>query len=427
MIRLALLKIISGSVLSQLIMLCALPFLTRLYTPEDFSILAFYVAALAPIIVISSLRYDVAIPIPDNSNDSDELLKLSIIITSLMSLISLIVIIILMTHGTKLHVISSSLFVLPLGILFGGLFNIFQYYCIRNKEFGLISNVKVSQAIIAVIVQVVLALIFGAHAEFLIIGHSVFVGAGVIYLLVKKHQVHPELLVIYDNLKLLKTAKKYKDFPKYSTFDSLVNSLGTQLPIIIIGFLAGGSEIGFILLAMKLLGTPVSLISGAVGQVFYSSAREHIQAGTLQSFSIKFLIPLLFASILMILLFSSYSGLMIDLMLGSEWNRVAEIIELFVFWYAVQLVSSPFSMIMHIQGKQRQLLALTIFGFLARIIPLFLISYFNLDVEYVFALSIFSFFFYLLCFYVFMRTIDFDKKIIVLVCSVFLILFQVYR
>lgn len=56
--------LMGGTASAQLLMVLAAPFLTRLYKPEDFGVLAVYTGLLALLAVIASLRYQLAIPLP---------------------------------------------------------------------------------------------------------------------------------------------------------------------------------------------------------------------------------------------------------------------------------------------------------------------------------------------------------------------------
>ena len=60
----------SGSAGAQLLLVLAAPILTRLYTPEDFGLLAIYTSLLALAGVISSLRYELAIPLPKEDEEA---------------------------------------------------------------------------------------------------------------------------------------------------------------------------------------------------------------------------------------------------------------------------------------------------------------------------------------------------------------------
>ena len=62
--RLKVLQVAGGTAMAQGLLVLASPVLTRLYTPADFGVLVVYVAMLAILVILASLRYEYALPIP---------------------------------------------------------------------------------------------------------------------------------------------------------------------------------------------------------------------------------------------------------------------------------------------------------------------------------------------------------------------------
>ena len=59
----------SGTAMAQLLLALAMPVLTRLYTPTDYGSLAVYASTLTVLLVLASLRYEVAIPLAGGRSD----------------------------------------------------------------------------------------------------------------------------------------------------------------------------------------------------------------------------------------------------------------------------------------------------------------------------------------------------------------------
>lgn len=72
-------NLLSGNAAAQLVFLASTPILTRLYTPEDFSDLAVYVALIVIGLSLSCLKLAVAIPLAKTTIDKKNLLFLSCI------------------------------------------------------------------------------------------------------------------------------------------------------------------------------------------------------------------------------------------------------------------------------------------------------------------------------------------------------------
>ena len=71
-------KVFSGTFLAQLITIGISPVLTRIYSPQDFSNLALYLSVVSIITVITTLKYDKAIILPE---DDKKALSLVVIAT----------------------------------------------------------------------------------------------------------------------------------------------------------------------------------------------------------------------------------------------------------------------------------------------------------------------------------------------------------
>ncbi len=64
------LRLMTGTVGGRLIALAAMPLVTRLYSPQDFALLAVYLATVSLIGAIACLRFDVAIPVAQDDGDA---------------------------------------------------------------------------------------------------------------------------------------------------------------------------------------------------------------------------------------------------------------------------------------------------------------------------------------------------------------------
>ena len=64
------LTLMTGTTIAQAIPVAITPILTRLYTPEDFGLLAVFVAFSTILGSISSGRYELAIMLPENDEDA---------------------------------------------------------------------------------------------------------------------------------------------------------------------------------------------------------------------------------------------------------------------------------------------------------------------------------------------------------------------
>ncbi|SVD81723.1 uncharacterized protein METZ01_LOCUS434577, partial [marine metagenome] len=94
------LTLVTGTTIAQAIPIAISPILTRIYTPEDFGVLALFISITTILGTIANGRYELAIVLPKRDNNALELTALSIIITIGFSL--LLVILVILFHDSLL-------------------------------------------------------------------------------------------------------------------------------------------------------------------------------------------------------------------------------------------------------------------------------------------------------------------------------------
>lgn len=389
--------LVGGTAFAQLITIAILPILTRLYTPNEFSILAIYTALLSLITPIACLRFQIAIPLPKSNEKGRALLKLSLLSVCLVNFMLILLIYIAMdwiNHITQ-NRLENYLWLLPVGVMLSGVYSAFQYWETRQKNFKIISKTRINQAISGSLTQVGLGF-WGVGVVGLLIGQLLNVGAG-IWTLIKSFFNVP--YTKNETIKLNQLIREYQDFPKYSTFEALANSATVQVPILLVAVYVVGSEVGFIMLAIRLLAAPMGLIGGAISQVYLSEAPVQYHQGNLKAFTyktIKILIKIGAPPLVLIGLLSPY---LIGFIFGESWGRTGELIAWMTPWFLMQFITSPISMILHIKNQQKIALILQIVGLIIRAGGVFFASiYFSKYIGEVFALT--GFIFYLLYFFI---------------------------
>lgn len=378
-----------GTAISQLIAIAVLPLLTRLYSPEDFSVLAVYISILALVTVISCLRFEIAIPIPKKIMQAKELLALSIISVLF---VNVVVSILILVFSDKLHAITQDrlrgyLWLIPIGGVLAGLYAAFQYWSTREKNFVLISKTRMTQAIGGASTQLGLGYL-GVTPLGLLLGQLINVGAGVFGLIKSFYLKNGVPYKDISVAELKSTLREYEKFPKYSTFEALSNSAGIQVPILLIAAYAAGPEVGFLMLAIRLLSAPMGLLGGAVGQVYLSEAPAHFQNGTLKEFTKKTIWTLAKIGAPPIFLVAIAAPLLVPIIFGGDWARTGVLITWMAPWFFAQFITSPVSMSLHITGNQKAAFGLQVFGLLLRagLVILFAL-YLNAWVSEIYAVS----------------------------------------
>jgi|26BtaG_2_1085354.scaffolds.fasta_scaffold00671_2 O-antigen/teichoic acid export membrane protein len=367
-----------GTAFAQIIAVIVLPIITRLYSPEDFALFAVYASILSILAVAICLRFEIAIPLPEKDEDA-----LSLVILALLSNVGLTLLIavsILLFQDSILDIIKQPqlapfIWFIPIGVFFAGLYNALQYWTTRKKQFTTIAKTRMTQSIASSSVQIGSgAFSFGAFG--LILGHVINSSTGIIRLFISFRKETKELLNTISIPKLKKNWKRYDKFPKYSTFESLANVGAMQLPVIIIAAVALGPEAGYLMLAMKVMAIPMSLIGGAMAQVYLAHAPEYYNRGSLREYTVQTIKQIAKIAVIPIISIGVVAPFIFPVVFGESWVKAGYMVLWMIPWFVMQILSSPVSMSLHITGNQRIALMLQIAGLIIRVGFLSLISMF---------------------------------------------------
>jgi O-antigen/teichoic acid export membrane protein len=368
----------AGTALAQLIMMLALPVLTRLYSPDDFNLLAAYASILGLLTVASCLRYNIAIPLPHDNATALNLLLLSL--ASGAGLAFLVAIPVLLAPAeTSLLIgqpsLKAFLWLLPIGLFFAAAYDAMQYWAMRQSRFGLVAQTRVTRAVGGVGFQ----LGAGAAASGpggLLIGHMLLSGLGFFGLARSFWQSDRAELKHATSLTLRATAYEYRKFPLYSVPESLANTAGLEIPILIIAAAAMGPEAGFLMLALRVVSMPMTLVGTSVAQVYLTEAAERYRAGNLAALTRRTMWAMFRTGAPLLLLASIVSPALFPLIFGDPWYRAG----VMVVWIApmclLQFIASPVIGVLHVTGRLRLAMAIQFVGALMRIAAVLLALWF---------------------------------------------------
>jgi O-antigen/teichoic acid export membrane protein len=160
--------LVGGTALAHGITALALPILSRLYSPADFSMLAVVTSLLSIISVGACLRFDVAVAMPDRDKDAFSLLALSLLCSFTLALFLLLISLLFseqISAWFNQSKLSNYLWLIPLGVFFAGCYSATQSWLIRKKEFPMIARNRIVQSAAAAGTQLGLGTVgFGTQA-----------------------------------------------------------------------------------------------------------------------------------------------------------------------------------------------------------------------------------------------------------------------
>jgi O-antigen/teichoic acid export membrane protein len=367
-----------GTALAQAITLLALPVLTRLYSADEFGVLGVFTAILGILLVIACFRYEIAVPLPEDDVDAANLAGVAIVGVLLTCLSTTILVAVFgksFAASTDQENLQNYLWLLPIAVGVGGIYSVFQYWAIRKKAYKRIARTRLEQAIGGSGTQLIMGLV-SSGAVGLIIGQIVHGGAGAAGLARRAYSEDKRSIGAVSIRGMREEAARYVRFPKFSMLEALANTTASNIPLILIAGMVAGAEVGYLLLAIRVLQAPMGLIGSSVGQVFYSHAVDAERENRLAAFTRETISKLALTSVLPILLLAVAAPPTFGLVFGDGWERAGVLVAWMAPSFFFQFLSSPVSMTLHILGRQDIALLLQCFGAIARIGAVILFPHF---------------------------------------------------
>ena len=360
-----------GTAVGQAVTVLASPLLTRLYTPEDFGLLAVFASLLMTLGVVASLRYQLAIPLPEEDQAAAHLVVVSLLAVTGMALLCLIAVIFfrhLLASLVETPALANYLWLLPPGLFLLGTYQVFNYWAIRKKAFTVIARTKLAQSLSMVAVQI------GGYTigpVSLLLGQIAGQAAGSSSLGALIFRKHLKLFGKMEARNVFWYAKRYKRFPIFSSWAGAFNSAGAQLPPLLFAALFNPAAAGLYMLAHRVLSLPMTLVGRAVGQVFFSSGAEANRNGRLGQ--MVYTLHSRLSQIAMppaLFLFITGPDLF-ALVFGEKWRMAGEAARWLSPMLYIQFIVAPLSQVNAILEKQVHGLFLQGLLFFTRTIAIF--------------------------------------------------------
>ena len=365
----AITHLISGNIIAQIVIFAALPVITRLYSPEEMSLLALYVAVLTMVAVVTCLRLEIAIPIPKSDSVAANLAALAVISSLVIAVFTCMLLILVWVVDFQYltgHALWRYAWLFPVGSLFVGLYATAQFWSTRMARYSLLGRTKVYQALVGSATQIIAGLMSIVPLG-LLLGHLLMSGAGFfsLFRMAWKNERHLVPEVSWARMK--NAFAEYKNFPKFSIIEGLATNGAQQVTIILIAVFSVGAEVGFFFLAVRALNAPITLVTNAVSQVYYQRAPEHFRKGTLRQFTRKSLGAIAVVFLPPMLLLGYFSQPIFTFAFGEEWSRSGEMVVTLMPMLILSLFSASIGMVMNVTGQQLQMMQLKLLGFALRV------------------------------------------------------------
>lgn len=333
---------------------------TWIYTPESIGVYAFLTTVPLMFIAVPSLRYDIAIVVEKDERKALALVKLSAILALVSSLV------VTLFYAGYIWFFCREyrqyLYVLPFAflIVFGhGVNNLLNAYNNRCDDYGMISRKFVVCSAVQRLGMVAAGVlcVFVLRMPWLSVLAMIAPYSLGLFVGVKK-QAAP-LLAKKDELRsftvaeMKEVAKIHRNQPLFSAPALFINSFSYSSITLIIEKLYDTTVIAYYSISNRVLGMPISLISGNVAKVFIAdAAKEYAKTGGFQKafkksfgFLLALAIPMFFAMYFL-------APLVCGWILGDDWEVAGEYIKILSMMFAFRLIGTSLSQVLTVCNKQ---------------------------------------------------------------------------
>ncbi|MAZ54324.1 MAG: hypothetical protein CMP55_00760 [Flavobacteriales bacterium] len=338
------LTLFKGSVLAQLIPLIISPFITRLYTPKELGVLAIFSSISVILGSVVNGRYEQALVLVKTEKEANHLTLLSLFISLIVSLFLFIFFIFFTPHILDFFNepdLAFWIYLVPIVVFSIGAYNTLNYYELRKKNFKKISNSEIYRSASFAAIQLGFPLIksglFG-----LLIGKIISSLIVPIYLFktsnFKKGKLNTSLLI--------DLAKRFIDFPKYTNFSILLNSLSVNAINLLIPVIYSTKFLGLYSLMYKVLGVPFAFLGNTINQVFLQDAvRQKNELGHAYNLTKRMVIQLTFVSVIF---FGTAFFIVEDFfafVFGEDWRISGVYAKYLIPFFMFKFIASPLTSI----------------------------------------------------------------------------------
>lgn len=351
--------LLSGaSTLAQIINIILMPVLSRLYTPEDFGVLALFSSVVSLLATVSGFRYYLVLPLARRESYANAVVWLSILLQVIFTMIIAFTVL-LFGHSlneTRYEALFPYRYIIPLCILAIGIYSLAVQWAIKEKSFSLIAKTKLTQVLAGSVIKVSGAFICKG-ALWLLLGYVAAQSCGGFTLI--RHLMQKKGIPPFNLVKIKRVALYYRNMCLIDTPGALLNMAGAyMLPIVIAYFYADG-VVGSFSMAQNLLVLPGVIIGHSIGQIFSQKAAEAYYNGTLGYLTGRTFELLARVGLFPVLLCSLFAPEIFVLALGNQWREAGYFASLLGPWIAANFIYSPMSVLFTTLMIQRTALVFT--------------------------------------------------------------------
>lgn len=340
--------LLAAGVFPQLLYLTISPLLTRLFTPEDFGVYGVFVALSATMAALSGGRLEFAIPVAKSQSDAAALVLITFLIAvPVVALLTGLVSIAFSQYSSVLSIseLKEYLVWLPFSALAILSFQLLQYWLLFHKNYAVVSRTRWTQGISMAALHLIAG--FSALGALGMVVFHAF--AQVLGTVVGLKEVWSSIVHPLRKLSLRMCGRLLyvnRGYPTVILPATIFNMLGQHLPVLLVGAQYGVGAAGFLAIAQRMCGTPLSLISQAIGQIYIAEAPrmvEHYPDQFKKTLAVL-IRKMLIAGVIFLALIVIAAPYVTSKVFGESWRDAGVLMQILGIVFVLDFVVTPISL-----------------------------------------------------------------------------------
>ncbi|MFY0482080.1 oligosaccharide flippase family protein [Flavobacterium sp. PLA-1-15] len=371
-------KLVSGTILAQVVAIILTPFIVRVYSPEAIGELNVINSFAGLIIIIVALRLERAIVLEEGINRTILFNLCNSIVICFVALISIVVFFFNGYFTDTFNLTNSSLvYFIPLIVLLNGLLS--NTVSLNNslQFYGIIAIGTILNSILSNVFKLSFGFLGNRTSELLyaeITALLVTITTLIFFLKIKKGI---NFFLFPDKLFVRRIFKEHDLFFKYDILTSLINNFSWLVPAFLISYYFNNTYVGYYTLGFTMLRLPMNLIGKSIGVVYYKSVASKQNNEEIASETLNVVRTLLFFGFLPSLIVLLFGEEIFALVFGNNWGEAGIYSEILSFWTLFWLISSPISNLYYVLKLQKQFLIIMIISVVLRILSFVIGGYYD--------------------------------------------------
>ncbi len=324
----------TSTALARVLLVLTMPLVARQFVPGDVGHWQLFVSLGTVIGAIVCLRYEVAIPLPQDEPKARQLAAAAMFVALAGTLLLSLVIVIgrdAFVRWIASPELTPYLWYLPLMALLIGAEQIATYWLTRTGDFTSQGVSRLLKSAFSVALPLAMAVALGAKLSYLIIGTLVGQAAATVY--IARRDVWRAFKQSIDGAQrpsMFAAMREYKNYPLYVAPYAFIGQFAKRLVLLLLATYAGASAVGCFAMAMQITFVPITFVTGSLSQAFYRRASMHADLRELEKLVLKVLGLQIIGAVPAFTLLIVHSEYLMRLVLGPGWGETAA----YVAWLA---------------------------------------------------------------------------------------------